>query len=60
MLIGFIPVVVKLTGAVKSLGNNAVAATDEIRAVIRRGERYEVAMRLAAFIALVLAVWRLR
>jgi uncharacterized membrane protein len=56
MLIGFVPLIVKLTEAVKAVGNNAVSATDEIRALIYRSERYEVAMRLAALIALVLAV----
>jgi uncharacterized membrane protein SirB2 len=60
MLIGFVPLVVRLARAVQALGNNAISATEEIRVLIRRGERYEVAMRLAALIALVLAVWRPR
>jgi uncharacterized membrane protein len=60
MLIGFVPLIVKLNDAVKALGNDAASATDEIRALIYRGERYEVAMRLAALVALVLAVWRPR
>jgi uncharacterized membrane protein len=60
MLIGFVPLVVRLARAVQALGNNAISATEEIRVLIRRGERYEVAMRLAALIAFVLAVWRPR
>jgi hypothetical protein len=55
VLLRFVPLIVRLAGAAEALGTNPNSATEEVRMLISRGERYEVAMRLAALIALVLA-----
>jgi hypothetical protein len=57
MLIGFVSLIAKLTEAIEVLGNEVIPATDEIRALICRGERYKAEMRLARLTALVLAAW---
>jgi uncharacterized membrane protein len=57
LLIPFIPVVIRLQRAVDGLATR-VPATDEVRRLLARGVRYEIAMRVAAVLALLLAVYK--
>ena len=53
----FSPVVMRLQRAVDGL-TTRVPATDDVRRLLALGVRYEMAMRVAAILALLLAVYR--
>ena len=57
LLIPFIPVVIRLQRAVDGLAAR-VPANEEVRRLRSLGVRYEIAMRVAAVIALLLAVYK--
>ena len=55
LLIPFLPIVIRLHSAVDGLAAR-VPANDEVRRLLAFGVRYEIAMRVAVVIALLLAV----
>jgi uncharacterized membrane protein len=57
LMVPFVPVIMRLQRAVNTLPDNG-AITDEVRTLVMVGGRYELAMRTAAFLAVLVAVWR--